>query len=136
MSDEKGWPVKPSMGLDGMLVEVRKLRLRGVRISKEEMDEMVPLVGMAKSEDVVPTAGMIPYRQVLNPYRQDGTPGSVSTPLFEPRCEKLNSMGLVLSGSEIIAEEGVATPARPGLASYANFVDAVGCASNLGSEIL
>lgn len=42
MTDEKGWPSKPNMGLDGMLVEVRKLRLRGVRISK------------AKSEDVVP----------------------------------------------------------------------------------
>lgn len=110
--DEKGWPLKPFTGPEGMLVTVAKLRDRGRRITRLELEEKPRLTGRIKIEDAPAAPGMIQHRRSANLARADGGPGNVSVPLFEPVLEKWGLEGMVLSGYEINVVDQVAIEHR------------------------
>jgi hypothetical protein len=70
-----------------MLVTVVKLRQHGRRITRQEMDEAIPLTGRITVELATGGSGVIAHSKVAELYsaNQQGTTGSVTRPYVNRR---------------------------------------------------
>ncbi|MDN2716086.1 hypothetical protein [Janthinobacterium sp. SUN120] len=91
------WP-KKVLEVPGVPYQVIKLRDKGRKITKREMDDFVPLKGLLTVERG--GFGVAYHRAATLVRPSHGMPVRISDPLFEPELELLNADGMILRGHE------------------------------------
>jgi hypothetical protein len=108
LKDKDGRPVKLCGRPEGMLVEVTKLRCRGVRISAEELKTKsirCKIFYLRNTSDYGMAFKFRSIAEIIDDQAISG--GSAGTPLFDPFVEDWTGDGIILSGWEINqAEDG------------------------------